>query len=240
MEKFPGLFITLEGPEGCGKTTQGIRLRDHLVRMGLSIVATREPGGTPISDKIRELVLDPNILGMTLETEVLLFAASRAQLVQELLLPALYEGKIVLCDRYADSTLAYQGYGQGIPLEKLKSILEFATRGLVPDVTFLLDLPVEVGLSRRLDINKKQTLNGPHQLPLFNKWDRLDVKGFDFHQRVRDGYKAIVKEDPNPKRWIVISAIEPPEDVEKEIWSKLEPILIKRRMLPIESAPHIS
>jgi dTMP kinase len=234
MDMYSGLFVTFEGPEGCGKTTQGIRLRDRLVKMGLNIVATREPGGTPISDKIRELVLDPNILGMILETEVLLFAASRAQLVQELLLPSLYEGKIVLCDRYADSTLAYQGYGQGIPLEKLKLITEFATKSLIPDVTFLLDLPVEVGLSRRLDLNEKQTLNGPRQLPLFNKWDRLDVKGYDFHQRVREGYKVMMEEEMKTKRWIMISAMGSPDDVEEKIWKSIKPILIERKILPVD------
>lgn len=183
------MFITLEGPEGSGKTGQLEALAEELTRREYSVLKTREPGGTPIGDQIRETILDLENTAMVDRTEALLLQASRAQLVEEVIKPALELGTIVICDRYADSTLAYQGYGYQKDLDSLRKIIDYATGGLKPDLTVLLDIDPEIGLRRRTRAGN------------FNRLDALDLA---FHQRVRAGYQALVRAEP--ERWEVIDA----------------------------------
>lgn len=194
------MFITLEGPEGSGKSSQLPLLQDFLINAGYSVFSTREPGGTLIGDQIREVLLDNKNIEMHPRTEILLFQASRAQLVEQVILPRIQKGEIVLCDRYADSTIAYQGYGHQVDLEKLKAIIDFATGGLKPDLTILLDLEVEIGLQRR---KKEGDVN------------RLDQFVIEFHQRVRQGYHRLAESEPD--RWVVVEASRSFEKVRKEI-----------------------
>lgn len=195
-----GMFVTFEGPDGSGKTAQLDILASEFVQKGYPILRTREPGGTSIGDQIRATLLDLKNTSMVDRTEALLYQAARAQLVDEKIKPHLAQGGIVLCDRYADSTLAYQGYGHQNTVESLQGIIRFATGGLVPDLTLLLDLAPEVGLERRL---ADGGLN------------RLDAYDIDFHRRVRAGYLALVKADPG--RWVVIDADQDFDLVQAEI-----------------------
>ncbi len=204
MQSKLGKFITFEGPDGSGKTAQMDILAEQLIREGYPILTTREPGGTSIGDQIRETLLDLKNTAMVDRTEALLYQAARAQLVDEIIKPHLAEGGIVLCDRYADSTLAYQGYGHKNTVESLRGIIHYATGGLTPDLTLLLDLEPEVGLQRRLDAGG---LN------------RLDAYDIDFHHRVRAGYLEWVKADPD--RWIIVDAGCPFEEVQAELWKIL-------------------
>ncbi|MEW6686695.1 MAG: dTMP kinase [Candidatus Edwardsbacteria bacterium] len=174
-----GLFITFEGIEGSGKTTQAKRLFYFLKRQGLSCVFTREPGGGKISEKIRRILLEPQNSQMCALTELFLYEASRAQHVQDIIRPALKTGKIVLCDRFADASLAYQGKGRGLNLNLIKELNQLAMNGLKPDLTFLIDLPAEKGLRR---INHKK--------------DRIEREKEKFHQRVRLGYLRLAKQEP--------------------------------------------
>lgn len=201
-----GFFVTFEGPEGSGKTTQIRLLGDWLREQGLDVLITREPGGTAIGDRIRAILLDPAHKAMCPEAEALLFSAARAQIVREVIRPHLDRGGWVLCDRYADSTLAYQGYGRGLDLEMLRTITAFATDGLWPDVTVYLDLPVEEGLRRR------QQAEGI-------EWNRLDAEQLAFHRRVREGYLEMAAADP--QRWLVLDARQPIEAVQKAIRERL-------------------
>ncbi len=205
-----GLFVTLEGPDGSGKTTQEKLLTEYLQARGLSVVCTREPGGTEIGEQIREVIFSKKSDAIRDETEVLLFSAARAQIVGQLIRPALDAGKIVLCDRYADSTLAYQGYGLGLDLGALRAITRFATGGLVPDLTFYIDVPVEDGLARKRggDVN------------------RLDEKDVAYHQRVRAGYLEMARQEPG--RWVVIDGTQPREQVQQQIRERLERELKQR------------
>ncbi len=184
------MFITFEGPEGSGKTTQIKLLSLFLQNQGYEIVATREPGGTSIGDQIRATLHAIDNNEMQPVTEVLLYSASRAQLVRELVQPALQAGKIVLCDRYADSTIAYQGYGRGLSLPDLHTLTKIATGGLQPDLTLFLDIDVEQGLARRV--------SGGDEM------NRLDLETVAFHQRVRDGYHQLAAQQPT--RWCVVNA----------------------------------
>lgn len=193
------MFITFEGPDGSGKTTQVKLLAEYLEARGRSVVLTREPGGTAISEQIRQVILTKKNLAMRHETEALLFSAARAQIVSELIRPALAENKIVLCDRYADSTMAYQGYGLGLDLEALRAITKFATGGLVPNLTFYVDVPVEVGLARRQQ----------------GETNRLDVKAAEYHRRVRDGFMQLVRAEP--QRWVVIDGTRTIDEVQQDI-----------------------
>ena len=196
-----GMFITLEGSEGSGKTSQLPVLADYLRQQSFPVVTTREPGGTPIGDQIRAVILSLENTAMQPRTEILLLQASRAQLVEQLVRPRLAAGEVVLCDRYADSSLAYQGYGyQKFPLEELRSIIAFATGGLKPDLTLLLDVDVEEGLRRRA---QDGGLN------------RLDAYDLSFYQRVRQGYLEMAQAEPD--RWVVIDAGRPFEVVQAEI-----------------------
>ena len=197
------MFITFEGPDGSGKTTQAKMLVEYLQTRGYPVFYTREPGGTEISEQIREVILTPRNKAMRSEAEVLLFSAARAQIVAELIRPALANGKIVVCDRYYDSTFAYQGYGLGLDLSALRAITKFATGGLVPDLTFYVDVSAEVGLARR------------HQ----GETNRLDQKDIDYHTRVRNGYLELAKAEPN--RFVVIDGTASIEQVQEKIREKI-------------------
>jgi dTMP kinase len=194
------MFITLEGPEGSGKTSQLPGLADFLRQKGFDLITTREPGGTSIGDQIRKVLFDLDNKGMNPRSEILLFQASRAQLVDEVIQPALKLGKVVLCDRYADSTLAYQGYGHGVDMKTLREIVGFATGGLKPDLTVFLDISVEEGLNRR---NKG------------GDWNRLDDYNKDFHQHVYSGYQRLIAEEP--ERWVKVNAAQEPDLVSKDL-----------------------
>jgi dTMP kinase len=196
------MFITFEGPDGSGKTTQIRLLAERLRAEGCDFLFTREPGGTAIGEKIRDLLHDLNNTAMQPQAEILLYAAARAQLVGEKIKPHLAAGGLVLCDRYADSTLAYQGYGHGLDLEKLRPILNFATQGLQPDLTLLFDLDPEEGLRRRL-ANRAE-------------WNRLDDYALEFHQRVRQGYLALMKAEP--ARWVRLDAAQDEGVLAGEVW----------------------
>jgi dTMP kinase len=206
------MFITLEGPEGSGKTSQMPRLAELLRQKGFDLITTREPGGTSIGDQIRKVLFDLDNKGMNPRSEILLFQASRAQLVDEVIRPALKSGKVVLCDRYADSTLAYQGYGHGVGMKTLREIVSFATGGLKPDLTIFLDISVEEGLNRR---NKG------------GDWNRLDDYDKDFHQRVYSGYQQLIAEEP--ERWVVVNAAQEPDLVAKDLQNVVLGRLVKSK-----------
>ena len=210
-----GVFITLEGPDGSGKTSQIPWLAEYLTEKGYQVVSTREPGGTQISDQIKDVLKSMQNKAMHPRTEILLFCSARAQLVEEVIRPSLAEGKIVISDRYADSTLAYQGYGHGYDLAFLRSLLNFATGDLWPDLTLYLDLDAEEGLNRRR--------SGGDQ------WDRLDDYALAFHQRVRTGYRKMV--DADPQRWKLIDACQSPSLVQSDLRKAVGAFLEKNRFL---------
>ena len=195
------MFITFEGPDGSGKTTQARLLADHLRQEGFDVVLSREPGGTEIGDQIRTVLHDPNNAAMDARAEILLYSASRAQHVAQRIRPALAAGKILVSDRFADSTLAYQGYGRGLDLTMLRTITAFATGGLNPDLTLLIDITAQEGLRRR------QTGG--------DEWNRLDAEALDFHRRVRAGYLQLAGLEP--QRWVVVDGARPPEELHAEI-----------------------
>lgn len=202
------MFITFEGPEGSGKTSQIVALAAFLSEQGYQVLATREPGGTRIGDQVRACLHDVTNTEMTAATEMLLYSASRAQLVAEVIRPKLAAGYIVLCDRFVDSTLAYQGYGRGLDLQALNLISRFATGDLIPDLTILLDISVESGLARRLANDQEM--------------NRLDLEQITFHQRVRAGYHELLALEP--ERWVAVDADRPFAEVQQE----LQTILLKR------------
>jgi dTMP kinase len=208
-----GYFITLEGPDGSGKTGQIAPLAEYLRSCGYDVLTTREPGGTLIGDQVRKVIMDLANKGMNPRTEILLFQASRVQIVEQVIRPALEAGKVVICDRYTDSTLAYQGYGHQTDLDFLKQLLHFVTCGLKPDLTLLLDLEVEEGLRRR------QKGGG--------EWNRLDDYDVEFHQRVRAGYHQLV--DLEPKRWEVIDARQTKDTIQND----LRRIVTQRLSIPL-------
>ncbi|MBI5959142.1 MAG: dTMP kinase [Chloroflexi bacterium] len=187
------MFITFEGSDGSGKTTQVPQLVEFLCEKGCRVFQTREPGGTPIGDQIRTVLHDLKNKGMHAHTEILLYAASRAQLVAQEIQPRLAAGEIVICDRYADSTLAYQGYGRGLDLTVLRTILNFATGGLQPNLTLYLDLSPAEGLRRR----QQAAQSGA-------EWNRMDAQSLEFYERVYAGYQTLIAADP--ARWVTISA----------------------------------
>ena len=180
------MFLTLEGPEGGGKSTQTRLLADHLRRRGRSVVCVREPGGTPIGEQIRALLLDPHDREMDARTEMLLFAAARAQLVAQVIAPALRAGQDVICDRYVDASLAYQGVGRGIGVDAVRTVNAIATRGLWPDLTLLLDIDVATGLERA---RAKPGMRAGG--------DRIEQEALAFHQRVREGFLSLAQKEPH-------------------------------------------
>ena len=194
------MFITLEGPEGSGKTSHIPPLVEHLRERGYVVFPTREPGGTSIGEQIREVIHDLKNVEMHPRTETLLYQAARAQIVEQVIKPRLVNGEIVISDRYYDSTIAYQGYGHQQDLEQVRALVKYATGGLVPDLTVLLDVDVEEGLRR-----KKED----------NEWNRLDAYTVEFHQRVHTGYLEMVKAEPN--RWVVVNAGQDWEAVQEEL-----------------------
>ena len=193
------MFITFEGPEGSGKSTQIKLLAQWLRDAGRDVLVTREPGGTLIGDQIRHVLHDVDNTAMASITEILLYSASRAQLVEELIRPNLTA--LILCDRYIDSTFAYQGYGRGLDLPMLRSITHFATNGLKPDMTFFLDIAVERGLARRVENEEEM--------------NRLDLEAVEFHQRVRAGYLELIAAEP--ERWVVVDADRPIPTIQAEL-----------------------
>ena len=183
-----GLFITFEGVDGAGKSTQIRRLAASLEKEEVSVLVTREPGGTPISERIREVLLERQHHKMVSTTELLLYAAARSQHVAQCIAPSLEEGQIVISDRFGDAMVAYQGHGRGLDLELIHHLNRVATDGLVPDLTIVLDVPVKVGRERTR--RRRRAL------------DRLELEDFEFHQRVREGYLTIAKEEPHRVRVI--------------------------------------
>jgi dTMP kinase len=201
-------FITFEGGDGTGKTTQLKALESYFHAQGHACVSTREPGGTALGGMIRQVLLEVGKQPIASPTELFLYLADRAQHVQEVILPAIDEGKIVLCDRYTDSTLAYQGYGRGIDLKLLRQLNEIANRGVEPDLTLLLDCPVELGLSRTV---RRQS----HAGPAGGREDRFEREKVEFHEKVRAGFLAMARAEP--ARFRIIDASRPVEQVAREI-----------------------
>ena len=186
-----GIFITIEGPDGSGKTTALQQVVPRLQQeMNRKVVATREPGGSPIAEKIRSLILDPSHTDMDSRTEALLYAASRRQHLIEKVLPVLESGDVIFCDRFVDSSIAYQGYARGIGEEGIREINQFATEGIEPDVTLYIDVPAEVGI-QRIHANLDE-----------REYNRLDQEKLDFHEKVRAGYQQLAK--ANPERIVVV------------------------------------
>lgn len=198
----PGKFITLEGGEGSGKTTVIGKIGKYFDNLSIPYMLTREPGGIEIAEKIREIILDPSHTAMDARTEALLYAASRRQHIAEKVDPALEQGLTVICDRFVDSSLAYQGYARGLGMDEVWSINQFAIHNRLPDITFYLDIDPQVGLAR-IAANRGREVN------------RLDLEALPFHQKVREGYHLIAAKFPD--RIVVIDASKEPEAVEKEI-----------------------
>lgn len=203
------MFITFEGTEGSGKTTQVNLTMQYLRDKGHDVLLTREPGGTLVGDSIREILLNKDTVQLSPRAELLLFNASRAQLVDQVLRPHLEAGGVVLCDRYVDSSVAYQGYGHGLDVQDVIHAVNIATGGLMPDVTIFLDLTPEEGLKRRAE----SSLFG-------EEFNRIDAMSIAFHQRVYQGYTDIGRAEP--KRWVRIDAAQSPEQVQRDIVAALE------------------
>lgn len=202
-----GLFITFEGPEGAGKSTQARLLAEWLRAKGREVVLTREPGGTRLGQAIRGLLLHQD--HMCAEAEYLLYSADRAEHMQTLIRPALQQGQVVLCDRWLDSSLAYQGYGRGLDLGWLRAVAQGATQGIRPHKTFLFDLPPEVGLER------------------FEGRDRLEREPLEFHRRVRQGYLELAQAEP--ERFVLLDATQPLEALQAQLRGYLESLLLEAR-----------
>jgi dTMP kinase len=210
-----GLFIALEGGEGAGKTTQARMLAERLRAAAREVLLTREPGGTEVGERLREVILRPTNSPATssrphliAEAELFLFLAARAQLIAEVVWPALGANRIVVCDRFTASTIAYQGYGRGLDLDSVRTACNLATNGLVPDLSILLDLPVDAGLSRKAEAEET---------------DAIGNESRDFHERVRRGFHHIAAGDPD--RWLVVDAGQPIEAVARLIWGRVRLLL---------------
>lgn len=201
------LFITFEGTEGSGKSTQVKLLRRKLARRGVAAVLTAEPGGTPLSNRIRSLFKAQHPPPMVPLAELLLFNAARAQLVETVIKPSLAAGKVVICDRYTGSTLAYQGFGRCMDLDLVETANRLATGGLQPDLVFLLDLPPGVGLQRKSD----------------QRLDRFEREALEFHERVREGYLTLSRRDP--QRWVILEAEQDPVALSQSIWDRVQEAL---------------
>ena len=214
MARTPGILITLEGGEGAGKSVQLDALARRIEGAGRAVVGAREPGGTPLGERLREVLLDLSPAGPTAIdplSETFLFVAARAELVTQVIAPALDRGDVVLCDRFADSTVAYQGYGRGIDLALVQQLNAAATRGLVPALTVLLDLPPAQGLERTGAAGQA---------------DRFGREALAYHERVRDGYLQLAAREPD--RWLIVDAARSVSDVTQAIWQRLEPLLAPR------------
>lgn len=205
MKRTSGLFVSMEGIEGCGKSTQAKMLAAHLAARGLDNILTREPGGTAIGDLVRQILLDPTHGDMSPRGELLLYAAARAQHVDAIIRPAIAEEKIVICDRFTDSTLAYQGYGLGLDLDEIRTVNAISTGRLFPHLTFLFDLEPESGLRRKFG-KAYSTQEGA---------DRIEQRTLEYHRRVRNGYLAIGEQ--HPERMKVIDAEQPIEAIHQSV-----------------------
>lgn len=201
-----GWLISFEGGEGAGKTVQIKRLRDRLYACGKDVIVLREPGGTVISEQIREVVLSAKNIGIAYTTEVLLFQAARAQLYREIVLPSLGVGKVVLMDRTRDSSVVYQGMVRGFGVELIEQLNNISTQNTYPDLTFLLDVPPEIGLKRRMEDGKM---------------DRLDMENIDFHEKVRQAYLQVSEQDDR-ERWCKIDASQTIDDIEEALWEEIQ------------------
>ena len=210
----PGVFITFEGIEGSGKSTQISRLLQHLTEQRRPVTLTREPGGTPIGDQVRRILLDPLNRLLDPTAELLLYAASRAQHLREVIRPALAMGRIVLCDRFSDATIAYQGYGRGLSVPVIRELDRIVTAGLRPRLTVLLDLPAETGLGRARGRNTSQGLHGEA---------RFENEDIAFHSMVRNGYLQLAKEEP--ERIHTVNAARSPEEVQEDIRTIVDEVL---------------
>ena len=208
------LFITFEGPDGSGKSTQIDLIANYLQNLGYHVLCTREPGGTSIGNQIRDVLHDVTNTEMAAQAEVLLYSASRAQLVEQVILPHLKRGGVVLCDRYADSTYAYQGYGRQLDFDVLRLITCFATQALNPDITIYLDVDVEEGLNRKVAANTAGQ----------GEWNRMDRLELAFYQRVRAGYLEMAQAEPD--RWLVVDATTSGAEVHRAICRRLERMLM--------------
>lgn len=221
----PGFFVTFEGGEGTGKTTQLKALLAHLRAAGWDAIETRDPGGTPIGKQIRGLLLDPENTRMAAASELFLYEASRAQLVHEVIRPALDAGRIVLCDRFTDSTVAYQGYGRELDLDLIARLNAMATDGVRPDLTFLLDLDPEAGLVRATQrVTQRQ-----------ERHDRIEEEVLAFHQRVRAGYRAIAAAEPG--RVAVLDAARGMAEIEGDIRRRVDELLRRSGRPPGSRVP---
>jgi dTMP kinase len=209
--KYPGYLITFEGGEGGGKTTQSVRLRDKLTKAGQDVVILREPGGTVISEQIRDVVLSPENTSMAFTTEVLLFQAARAQIYREIVIPSLKAGKVVLMDRSRDSSVVYQGMVRGFGKDLIDELNDLSTQEIYPDLTILLDLSVQTGLKRREDSGKI---------------DRLDMEAKEFHLKVREAYLQLAKEDQTG-RWVVIDAEKDIDKVAEDVWQTVKKRVVR-------------
>jgi dTMP kinase len=198
------LFITFEGGEGCGKSLQSKNLHHKLTKLALPAILIHEPGGTPLGEKIRYLLKKSCDIPVSALSELLLFNASRSQIVSDVILPALKEEKIVICDRFSDSTLAYQSFARGLDINTVEQVNSIACQGLIPDITFLLDVPPEVGLARKMA--------GAN--------DRFEQENTDFHRKVREGFLKLAKQDP--RRWVTIDATLPVKAIGDIIWQRVE------------------
>jgi dTMP kinase len=207
-----GQFITFEGIEGCGKTTQIKRAGEYLTQRGIPFIITEEPGGTPIGRTIREILLNKGSLGeINSETELLLFSAARSQHVRDVIIPALKACRLVLCDRFYDATLAYQGYGRGLDIDFIRAMNAFSSANVKPALTFLLDLPVEIGL--------KRAMNRISRIKDGRAEDRFEREDMEFHKRVRTAYLSLAEQDKN--RFRIINGTQDIETVHQEICSHL-------------------
>ncbi|HET7769215.1 MAG TPA: dTMP kinase [Chloroflexota bacterium] len=209
----PALFFAFEGPEGAGKTTQVDRLINRLRLRGIPALRTREPGGTPVGSEVRRLLVAPDGPPLSGKEEALLLAFDRLRHVEEVIRPALARGEVVITDRYADSTLAHQGFGSGAPLADLEWLIAYATGGLAPDITILLDVDVAVGIERRHEA---------YEVGL-GEFNRIDARTLDYHRRVREGYLTLARRAP--ARYLVLDAGAPEAEVEERIWRHLAPLI---------------
>lgn len=204
------MFITFEGGEGAGKSTAIKRIVDSLQKEGKEVVLTREPGGTPIAEEIRNVILDKKNVGMDIRTEALLYAAARRQHIVEKIIPSIKAGKIVLCDRFLDSSLAYQGGARGIGIDNVLAMNQFATEGLLPDLTIFFDIDPELGL-KRIASNSQREVN------------RLDLEKLEFHKKVRETFLFLAKKYAN--RYVIIDASKDPETVFQEAYAPIAKLL---------------
>ncbi|OPX40930.1 MAG: dTMP kinase [Desulfobacteraceae bacterium 4484_190.3] len=215
-----GLFVTFEGSEGSGKTTQIKKAGDYLSKKKVPFTITEEPGGTQLGNELRKLLLNKTSLNITRKSELLLFAAARAQHVKEIILPAINDGKVVLCDRYSDATIAYQAFGRGLKIEDVQWINGFSSQSLKPELTLLFDIPVDIGLERAMS-RISQITDSPAE-------DRFEGEDLQFHMRVRRGYFTLVKNEP--ERFRVIDASKEIHEVHREVCFHLDKLIKDKRL----------